>query len=120
MSIRKYLTTGPLELAPVVSQSAYARTSVAFTGVPRKHPYDKDRLLLITDPFSAHASFCEFRIADITHVEELSTLVDREGESVKTVRLWVRKKSWGLRYEPFRVEDTTSLIGEIYPPPKEG
>ena len=112
MSIEKYLVTGRLALTRYSPMRNPGKDHVAFTGVPRKHPYDKDKLLLIADPFSAHAVFYEFNLSDIGLVEELRNLVSESGESAKTARIWVKKGSFGLRYEPFRVEDTGELVAK--------
>ena len=109
MSIEKYLATDKLEVARYSPRRNLAKDCVAFTGVPRKHPYDEDKLLLIADPFSTHAVFYEFNLGDIVHVQELPNVGNDGGESARTARVWVKKGSFGLRYEPFRVEDTGSL-----------
>jgi len=111
MSIRKYLTSEPLNMLAKYAQVAdYSHDNVAFSGAPRKHPYDSEKIILIADPFSTQAVFYEFRIEDIAYVEELPQLVSEEGEALKMVRIWVKKGSFGIRYEPFLVEDTLSLL----------
>lgn len=108
MSIRRYLDTEPLhEVARYSARSGFAADSVAFTGAPRKHPYDSEKLILISDPFSAQTMFYEFRLQDVAHVDELPSLVTEAGESLAMVRLWVKKGALGLRYEPIIVADTT-------------
>ena len=82
-------------------------TNIAFTGSPRKHPYDPDRVILITDPYSKITSYYEFKTADISYVEEMVNLVDMDGETVPMVRIWVKKKSIGARASLFIVDDTT-------------
>ena len=79
---------------------------VSFAGAPRKHPYDPNRILLVTDPFSMHTSFYEFESEDIVYAEEINTLVTPDGETVNMVRIWVRKGSIWLHCTPFLVEDT--------------
>ena len=107
MSIRKYLGTEPLhEVARYSARGGRAADNVGFTGAPRKHPYDAEKLILIADPFSAQTMFYEFRLQDVAHVDELPSLVTEGGETLPMVRLWVRKGSLGLRYEPFVVADT--------------
>ena len=54
--------------------------------------------------------FFEFNINDIVHVEELSSIVNEAGESLRIVKIWVKKGSLGLRYEPFVVEDTLRYL----------
>src|SRR5512139_3732883 len=113
MGIEKYLVTGTLDLARYSPRQNLTAEHVAFSGVPRKHPYDPDKLLLLADPFSAHAVFYEFSLSDIALVEELPKLVTESGESARIARVWVKKGSAGLRMEPFRVEDTRAFLGKL-------
>lgn len=113
-NIRKYLKTKPIyEITRYTSQTNYAKNNVAFTGAPKKHPYDKDKIILISDPFSANTIFYEFNLNDIIHVDELPSLVAESGESLQIVRIWVKKGSFGLRYEPFIVEDTLKQMKDV-------
>jgi hypothetical protein len=112
VSIAKYLGTGKLEIARYSPRKNLGEDHVAFSGVPRKHPYDEDKLLLIADPFSMHAVFYEFNLSDIVQIDELPNLVTERGENARTARVWVKKGSLGLRYEPFRVEDTSYRLPE--------
>lgn len=82
------------------------KTHVAFSGSPRKHPYDSDRVILVVDPFSTNYLYYEFNKNDISYVEELPNIVDLDGETVTMVRVWVKKMSMGIRCSPFIVEDT--------------
>ncbi len=105
--MRRYLGTEPLhEVARYSAHGGSVAESVAFTGAPRKHPYDAERLILIADPFSAQTIFYEFRLEDVVHVDELPSLVTESGETVAMVRLRVKKAAFGLRYEPLIVADT--------------
>lgn len=78
---------------------------VPFTGAPKKHPYRKDKVVLIADPFSTLTSYYEFNIEDIEGVEELPSLATLEGQAVTMLRVWVRKGSIGVKKIPFVVED---------------
>lgn len=80
-------------------------THVSFSGSPRKHPHDKERIIIITDPYSTHAFYYEFKISDISYVEELPNIVNMDDEAVTMVRVWVKKKSIGIKCTPFVVED---------------
>ncbi len=109
--IDRYLQTAPLhELVKYSSDSDYSRDSVAFSGAPQKHPYDPEKLILISDPFSAHTAFYEFNLSDIAHVDELPSLVSQKGDALVMVKVWIKKGRLGLRYEPFVVEDTTGIL----------
>ena len=77
---------------------------VPFSGTPQRHPYDKDRILLIADPLSTQTFYYEFNKTDIEGIEQLPSLVTMEGESVTIVRVWVRKGSIGIKSFPFVVE----------------
>ena len=111
MNIRKYLEEEHFhEITKYSSHGDYVKNNVAFTGAPKKHPYDKDKIILITDPFSSHTMFYEFNITDIVHIDELPRMVSESGDSLQIVRIWVKKGSLGIRYEPFVVEDTLSVL----------
>ena len=106
MSIRKLLDTAPLhDLIPSKSQGNYKKTCVAFSGAPRKHPYDQDKILLFTNPFTNNTKIFEFRIKDIGYIEELPNIGTDSGENLTTARVWVQRGSFGIRYEPFEVQD---------------
>ena len=107
MSFEKYLESKPFyEITRYSRHPDFSKMNVAFSGAPRKHPYDDKKLLLISDPFSSNTIFFEFKLEDITHIEELSQIATENGDIVKLVKIWVKKGSLGLKYAPFIVEDT--------------
>jgi inorganic pyrophosphatase len=81
------------------------KTHVAFSGTPKRHPYDADKVVLVADPYSTQNLYYEFSKLDISYVEELPSIVNLEGETVTMVRIWIKKMSIGLRCSPFIVED---------------
>ncbi len=80
--------------------------NVSFSGSPRKHPHDKDRVILLADPYSTNTFYYEFKIKDIAFVEELPNIVNIDQQAVTMARIWVKKKSIGIRCAPFIVDDT--------------
>jgi inorganic pyrophosphatase len=82
------------------------KSHVAFTGSPRKHGFDRNKVILITDPYSRNTNYYEFHQADISYVEELPNLATADGETVVMARIWVKKNSVGIRSTPFIVGDT--------------
>ena len=82
----------------------FRKTHVPFTGSPKKHPYDRNKVILLTEPYGS-SSYYEFKTMDISYVEELSSIVNADNEVIPVVRIWVRKKSIGIRCTPFWVED---------------
>jgi len=83
------------------------KSHVPFSGSPRKHPYDPDKVILVIDPYSTSSLFYEFNTADISYVEELPNLVNMDEEAVVMTRIWVKKKSIAIQGAPFVVADTT-------------
>jgi len=81
------------------------KNHVAFSGSPRKHPYDAFRVVLVSDPYSRNNFYYEFQIDDIAYVEELPNLATMEDEVIPMVRIWVRKSSMAIRCIPFIVAD---------------
>ena len=79
---------------------------VSFSGSPRKHPYDPDKIILVADPYSMNTLFFEFGKREIAFVEELPSIVDMDGNTVTMMRLWVKKGALALRSTPFIVGDT--------------
>ncbi len=94
------------EIIPYEKRKRLRASHVPFSGSPRAHAMDPNRLLLVADPFSTGSHYLEFSLSDVDFVERLPSLVTLEGESVTMVRVWVRKGSLGLRLSPFVVEDT--------------
>jgi hypothetical protein len=80
------------------------KTHVPFTGSPQKHPYDSDKVILLTEPYSS-SSYYEFKKEDIAHVEELPHITNMDEETVTMVRIWIKNKSIGIHCTPFSVED---------------
>ena len=80
---------------------------VAFSGSPRKHPYDPHRVILVVDPYSQNNHYYQFNVDDIAFVEELANVVTMDETVIPMVRLWIRKGSIGVRSTPFWVEDLT-------------
>ena len=82
------------------------KTHVSFSGSPKKHPYDTNKVILVSDPFSTNTLYYDFNKDDISYLEELPNLVNLDGETITMVRIWVKKMSVGIRCSPFIVEDT--------------
>jgi hypothetical protein len=85
----------------------FRKTHVPYTGSPHKHPYDSGKVILVPDPYGHRTIYFEFKIDDISYVEELANLVDLQGKVIKMVRIWVEKGSAGLLCSVFVVEDMT-------------
>ena len=85
------------------------RSHIAYSGSPIEHPHDQSKLILVADPYSESSSHYVFRKIDISHVEELQSIVNLEGETFVMVRIWIKKRSIGVKCTPFFVEQTPTL-----------
>jgi hypothetical protein len=86
-------------------QSGSPQDAVAFVGTLRKHPYESDKFILIAERPDSEPAIFEFRTVDVIAVEEMPSIVDETGASRSVSKLWVRRGSIGLRYEPFEVDE---------------
>jgi hypothetical protein len=92
-------------------RSGTPQDAVAFTGTLRKHPYDKEKCILICEEDAAEPAVLEFRKADVLAVVEMPSIVDESGASRSVAKLWVRRGSMGLRFEPFEVDEPVRYHG---------
>lgn len=93
-------------LAEIVRyESGTPQDAVSFVGTLRKHPYDGSMCLLLADRARDEPAILEFRKADVQGVEERASPVNESGSSRQIVRIWVRRGSRGVRYEPFEVDE---------------
>jgi hypothetical protein len=98
-----YLPAPDLKLVRYDAAQDYIKTSVCYEGVLHKHPYETDTVILMNRPFSQPAVCYEFKIPDITKVEDRPNIVTENGENIRMVNLWIRKGSYGLVMRAFEV-----------------
>lgn len=106
MSVNKYLETS--EFSPLEKyrkKKNDLKDCVVFTGSPRMHPYDKEKIILIYHPFRDDPLFFEFKLSDIQYVEELPNIGTIDGENLKINKLWVLKGAIAVKYEAFEITD---------------
>jgi hypothetical protein len=92
-------------------RSGVPKDAVAFSGTLRKHPYDEGNCILFAEPKGSEPAILEFRKSDILAVEELPSRVDEIGQSRSLMKLWIRRGSLGVRYEPFEVDEPPRFPG---------
>lgn len=80
-----------------------SQTHSGFEGTPRKHPYDKSRVLIVTNPFDESQLFYEFPIKSIDFIEDIETITSEDGRSAPILRFWIKKGTMGIKSEPFIV-----------------
>jgi hypothetical protein len=98
-----------LEMLPINSITKYAKghpnDGIPFTGYPRVHPSEKDKLILVYDPLGNEPAVLEFKLDDILFVEEVPSAVTESGEGVPLVKLWIQRGAVGMILEPFEVNE---------------
>lgn len=111
MSVKHFLDAAPLNnIVRYKGSPKSLEDCIPFSGAPRKHPYDKDKLVLIANPFSHHTTFYEFNLSDIVQIDDLPGIATEHGENLVMAKLWVVKGALGLRYEPFEVADPLRFL----------
>lgn len=111
MSIGSYLETLPLsEIAKY--PGGPPKDAFPFTGYPRQHPSEKDKLILVYDPLGLNPMVLEFRLEDVLYVEEVHSAVTQSGEGIPLVKLWLRRGAHGVLLEPFEVDDPVQFVGK--------
>ena len=103
-----YLPPRELKMVCYDKTQDYMKTSVAYQGILHKHHYKTDTVILMDPPLSQSTVCYEFKVSDITKIEELPSIVTETGESIRMVKLWVRKGSLGLRMQAFEVLPETA------------
>jgi hypothetical protein len=98
-----------LESLPLSGIAKYAggppKNALPFTGCPRQHPSEKNKVILFYDPLGSGPTILEFKLDDVVLIEELHSAVTEAGEGVPLAKLWVRKGARGVIMEPFEVDD---------------
>jgi hypothetical protein len=105
-----------LETLPLSGVAKYAggrpKDALPFTGYPRQHPSEKNKLILVYDPLGPNPVVLEFRLEDVLLVEEIPQAVTETGEGVPLVKLWIRRGAHGVILEPFEVNDPVQFAGK--------
>jgi hypothetical protein len=98
-----------LEMLPVNNIAKYSKghpnDGIPFTGFPRVHPSEKNKLILVYDPLGNEPAVLEFKLDDILFVEEVPSAVTEAGEGVPLVKLWIKRGAVGMILEPFEVNE---------------
>ena len=104
MSALKYLTTIQMnEIIKYEASANYEKKCISFTGNPRKHPYDKNRMILIVESHDDKTIFHDFRLTDIAHITELPNISKEEGVSLRQIQLWIKKNCWIIKSEAYKI-----------------
>ncbi|MDR1949410.1 MAG: hypothetical protein LBQ38_08460 [Spirochaetaceae bacterium] len=114
-------TISYLESIPLSTIAKYReghpKDSVPFSGFIRKHPSEKNKLILIQDPLGISPRVMEFKIDDVLHAEDIHSAVTESGEGVPLVKLWIRKGAYGVILEPFEVHEPIRFTSGAKDPP---
>jgi len=81
----------------------FKKGHMAFSGALGKHPYDSNKIMLISDPHINNTSYYEFESADIGLVEKLPNIINSDGDDVSMALLWIKKGSIATRSSIFMI-----------------
>jgi inorganic pyrophosphatase len=109
MAISSYLEALPLNKIAKYG-GGKPGNGVPFAGYPRKHPAEKDKLILVYDPLGTNTRVLEFLLEDVLYVEELPQAVTEAGEGLPMIKLWIRRGAHGVIMEPFEVDEERSFL----------
>ena len=106
-----------LEMLPLSSITKYEKgrpnDGLPFTGYPRVHPSEKNKLILVNDPLGPEPTVLEFKLEDVLFVEDIPSAVTEAGEGVPMVKLWIQKGAVGMILEPFEVNEPIQFAGKV-------
>jgi len=106
-----------LEMLPVSSIAKYAKghpgDGIPFTGYPRAHPSEKNKLILVNDPLGSEPVVLEFKLDDVLFVEEIPSAVTEDGEGIPMIKLWIQRGAVGMIIEPFEVNDPVQFASKV-------
>ncbi|HPC38994.1 MAG TPA: hypothetical protein PLF21_06750 [Exilispira sp.] len=74
--------------------------SVVIVGTPFISPTKKDKIVISPTLFSDNKIFYEFDIKDVITWEELDKIVNSNGTAITLIKLYIKKGTVGLKYEP--------------------
>ena len=109
MQKQNFLESLPLNVIARYSKGA-PQNGVPFTGYPRQHPIENNKLILIYDPAGANPMIMEFRLTDVLFIEELPSVVTETGENIPIIKLWICRGAKGVILEPFEVDEPIKFI----------
>jgi hypothetical protein len=107
-----------LEMLPLSGIAKYAKghpnDGVPFSGYPRVHPSEKNKIILVNDPLGPNPTVLEFKLEDIIFVDEIPSAVTEAGEGIPMVKLWVKRGAVGMILEPFEVNDPVQFTNKVH------
>ena len=111
MRAMNYLESLPLnEIAR--REGGPPKDGVPFTGYPRQHPTEKNKLILVYEPLGQSPAVLEFLLEDVLFVEEVHSAVTEAGEGLPLVKLWIRRGAHGVLMEPFEVDEPVQFASK--------
>lgn len=100
------------DVCDVVQYQAHpAFDAVPFVGSVKKHPYDKEKCLVLLIhkqermPWFKEGELLEFKIKDVQALDSLPSATDMEGTTINIFRIWIHRRAIAVRFEPFEVTD---------------
>ncbi len=74
--------------------------AIIIVGAPFINPVKTDKIVISQAIFSENKIFYEFDIKDVITWEEIDKIVNSKGTTITLIKLYIKKGSIGIRYEP--------------------
>lgn len=106
-----YLETGCLSLIKYqasVDFDQLRKTHMSFSGSLRQHPYDVNKVILLSESHQESITYYEFDKDDIGFSEKLANIVNSKEEDLTMVTLWIKNGSVAIKSSPFFVKSVES------------
>jgi len=76
------------------------KDSIIIIGAPFVNPLKNDKIVISPAIFSENKIFYEFDIKDVITWEELDKIVNSKGSTITLIKLYIKRGTIGIRYEP--------------------
>lgn len=74
--------------------------AIVIVGAPFINPIKSDKIVISPAIFTDNKIFYEFDIKDIITWEEIDKIVNSRGSTITLIKLYIKKGTIGIRYEP--------------------
>ncbi|MBF0264921.1 MAG: inorganic pyrophosphatase Ppa [Gammaproteobacteria bacterium] len=103
--LKKATTLEIAKYQQTIDRNKLLKNCLAFSGSLRQHPNDKEKVILLPDPYGSDIMYYEFKNEDIFFAEKRPDIVNTEGDDVTMVMLWIKKGCVAIRSMPFIVDE---------------
>lgn len=79
------------------------KEAVPYVGHPKQSASEPHKIFLRLNPLSNNGALLEFKTEDIVFAENVEAVTNKDGDTFKIFKIWIRTGSVGIRLEQFLV-----------------